>query len=439
MPLEWRLKIANLGNQRVQYPVDEEHPITPRTLRAIITQEMLRGTPVEPRCPHARECGGCAFQDRSYEDQVTAKARALYRVWHRFPEAHWIEPISVVPSPSPYAYRTRMDYVATRGRFGLRRSGRWNDIIALQTCHLIPPEAFDAARALWLRAQQLGIPDYHLRTHEGFLRYVVVRCSPQRTFLLIAVTAGHTDYATSMEELASLALTYPGVVGFHWLCNATRTDLSFGTTVRHWGEPLLPMLVGDKTLCIGPNTFFQNNVTLLPLLLDAIRDGVRGMGANIGTGRVVDLYSGVGTIALYLSDLPLSTVTLVESHQESAVLARRNTALNAPRTDVGGTTRTGCRMEVVCSEVLSFLREQPVGAYDCCILDPPRTGAGHAVCQEFLRLAPRRIIYLSCNVLTQMQDIQWLMSRYRLVSLCGYDMFPHTPHIESLAVLDAVG
>lgn len=156
-----------------------------------------------------------------------------------------------------------MDYVASKGRFGLRRGGSFNYIVDLAECQLIPPQAFAAARAVYERAAALGLPDYNLRSHEGFLRYVVVRRSPDDELLLAVVTAAPDeagDRGAAIAQVAETALAQPGAIGFHWLVNDSRTDLSFGRTERHWGAELLPMRVGARTLAIGPNTFFQNDV-----------------------------------------------------------------------------------------------------------------------------------------------------------------------------------
>jgi tRNA/tmRNA/rRNA uracil-C5-methylase (TrmA/RlmC/RlmD family) len=166
-----------------------------------------------------------------------------------------------------------MDYVASKERFGLRRGGAFNYIVDLGECHLLPPAGFAVARATYERAMALGLPDYNLRTHEGFLRYLVVRRSPDDELLLAAVTAApdaQGERAAAMATLAEAALAQPGVAGFHWLVNDTRTDISFGRQEQHWGAALLPMRVGARTLEIGPNTFFQNNVYLLLPLLDDV-------------------------------------------------------------------------------------------------------------------------------------------------------------------------
>jgi tRNA/tmRNA/rRNA uracil-C5-methylase (TrmA/RlmC/RlmD family) len=315
-----------------------------------------------------------------------------------------------------------MDYVASKQRFGLRRGGKFNHIVELGECHLLPLAGFAAARAVYERAMALGLPDYNLRSHEGFLRYVVVRRSPDDTLLLAAVTAAPDVagvYAAAVEEVAAHALAQPGVAGFHWLVNDTRTDISFGRAERHWGAALLPMRVGERTLRIGPNTFFQNNVHLLLPLLGDVK-------AAVVLPTVADLYGGVGTIALHLADA-VERVTCVEAVEESANLAAFNAREN------------GCpNVHTVHADVLAFLSEQTPGAYEVVVADPPRIGLGPEVCRELLRLRPRRLVYVSCNPLTQLEDARALAAGYQLVRLTGYDMFPQTPHLESLAIFDSV-
>ncbi|WP_298820846.1 class I SAM-dependent RNA methyltransferase [Chloroflexus sp.] len=390
---------------------------TAKTLRKAIVDRAFIGQPVPPVCPHARDCGGCAFQDRAYPDQVAAKAAALRELY--FAGGIPVDDLTVVPSPNPNAYRTRMDYVATKGRFGLRARGKFNYIVELTTCHLIPPAAFAAAQAVWQRAMALGLPDYDLRAHTGFLRYVVARRNPDNELLLAVVTADGGDEAL-MAELAATALDQPGVVGFHWLVNATLTDLSFGEPRRHWGAALLPMRVGNMTCWIGPNTFFQNNVYLADRL---IGDAVEAAAPD-PTMRVADLYGGVGAIGLHLARMA-AWVDCVESVAESAALAAHNAAANG----IGN-------LNPICSDTLAYLHEQPSGSLSVIVADPPRTGLGSQVCHELLRVAPQRIVYVSCNPLTQVNDLQLLQSAYRIVSLRGYDMFPHTPHVEVIAVLE---
>ncbi|GAB4208246.1 MAG: 23S rRNA (uracil(1939)-C(5))-methyltransferase RlmD [Roseiflexaceae bacterium] len=392
-------------------------PITTKLLKRQILDGVRATDTVAPRCAHAQECGGCAVQDRRYEAQLAVKRAALEQIWREALPLGLPGELELVASPSAYEYRTRMDYVASRQRFGLRHSGRFNHIIDLVECHLIPPAAFRAARAAYTRARELGLPDYDVKRHEGFLRYVVVRRSPDDQLMLAAV-ASSRDNAEQMEQVAAHALEQPGVVSFYWLLNDKLTDLSMGEPLRHWGAETLPMRVGQRTLRIGPNTFFQNNIHLLLPLLDDV-------AAQVGpAGSVADLYGGVGTIALHLAER-VGRIACVEEVGESVALARANIAENG----VANVSATE-------ASTLSYLRDQPAGAFEVVVVDPPRVGLGPEVCRELLRLRPARIVYVSCNPLTQAADASILLEGYRLGSLRGYDMFPHTPHMEALGVFD---
>jgi 23S rRNA (uracil-5-)-methyltransferase RumA len=406
--------------------------LTPKLFRRQIIDLTRNSDLIEPRCKHAPPndfCGGCTFQDRSYEVQIQAKRAALQQLWADKLTPEQIEAIDMIGSPEPFSYRTRMDYVTSKERFGLRRGGKFNYIVDLQECHLIPDDAFAVARAVYQKAIELGLPDYNLRSHEGYLRYVVVRRSPSNHVLLAFVTASQ-EHASEMEQIAEFALSHPNVQGFHWLANETITDISFGTPVKHWGLDKLPMQVGKRVLDIEPNTFFQNNVhLLLPLLDDVLNVATRGYERD-EQGRVAirlgDLYGGVGTIALHLAE-HVQQITCVESFAESASLGVHNIARNQVQ-----------NVEMVSADVLSYLREQPADSFDVLVLDPPRTGLGPDVCREILRIRPKRIVYVSCNVLTQIEDAHALSEAYRLTELRGYDMFPQTPHLEGLGVFERI-
>ncbi|GAB4116366.1 MAG: 23S rRNA (uracil(1939)-C(5))-methyltransferase RlmD [Roseiflexaceae bacterium] len=397
--------------------------LSPKQFRNQIVGLARVGEEAIPRCQHAIDCGGCTFQQLSYAAQVEAKHAALRTLWSGDLSSDQIAAIGMVGSPDPFNYRTRMDYVCSKDRFGLRRSGKYNYIIDLAECHLIPNHAFAIARSVYSKAIELGLPDYNLRSHVGFLRYVVVRRSPSDQLLLAFITAAPDaagQYEAAIEQVATLALATPGVQGFHWLVNETVTDISFGQSHRIWGSATLSMPVGERTLAIGPNTFFQNNVHLLLPLLDDVANLVGRAGC------VADLYGGVGTIALHLANQVESIIT-VESVAESAQLARINSQANQLS-----------NVQAVEADTLAYLRGVDPGQFDVIVADPPRAGMGPDVCRELLRIRPQRIVYVSCNALTQLDDLRALVPGYQLRELRGYDMFPQTPHLEALALLEAL-
>jgi 23S rRNA (uracil-5-)-methyltransferase RumA len=394
--------------------------LTPKLFRREIILHAKNAVKITPLCPHAPPsdmCGGCTFQDISYPDQIAAKTQALIALWaDTLPSS--IPTPTVVASPDPLHYRTRMDFIASKGRFGLRRGGKFNYIIDLTTCHLIPTDAFAIAHAIWQQLIAAGVPDYNLRSHEGILRYIVVRRSPDDRYMLAFITSAPDDNAeVAIASVAQAALANPAIVGIHWLRNDSPADVSFGTPYKHWGSPLLPMRIGANTLHIGPNTFFQNNVYLLDDMLAHI-------GAAVPPGQhVADLYGGVGTIALHLAATAQS-VHCVESFAESIDLCQANIQTNH---------HTNVTAEV--ADVAEFLRNTN-RTFDTMVVDPPRVGLGAPVCKEILRHRPQRVVYVSCNPLSQIEDAKLLAEGYDLTSLIGYDMFPQTPHFETLAIFD---
>jgi 23S rRNA (uracil-5-)-methyltransferase RumA len=388
-----------------------------KELRAFVYNTARQGEAATARCAHFGECGGCSFQDKAYAGQVAAKLAGLHAIWADAELPPDLPALAVVPSPEAYGYRTRMDYVASRGRFGLRRRNKFNYIVDLHECHLLPPEALPIARDLWQRLMAAGLPDYDVKTHAGFLRYIVVRRSPNNQLLLALVTASDA-HADVLEQAARATLMHEAVASVWWLLNDKLTDLSFGEPLSHWGDEQLAMGVGDATLAIGPNTFFQNNVYLLDQLLNDAG------GFVVPDAPLADLYGGVGLIAIHMAERVPHVVT-VESVAPSAELAARNIAANN-KGNVQG----------VQQEVLPFLAQQPTGAFASIIADPPRVGLGPDVCRELLRVRPQRLIYISCNPLTQRDDYLLLREGFYPTLLRGYDMFPQTPHLETLLVLE---
>lgn len=394
--------------------------LTPKLFRRSIIETTRQAPQQSPLCPHAPPqdmCGGCTFQHIDYSYQIAAKTSALNQLWSEL----WpttTQPLRVVDSPNPLNYRTRMDFIASKGRFGLRRGGKFNYIIDLTTCHLIPPEGFAIAHTIWQALIARGVPDYNLRSHEGILRYIVVRRSPTNQYLIALITCEPDENATNaIADVAHATLTNPAVLGVHWLRNDGPADVSFGEPYRHWGEALLPMRVGEITLSIGPNTFFQNNVYLLEHLLS---DVTRACGPAT---HVADLYGGVGTIALSLAK-HVGHVHCVESFAPSIDLCHHNIA-QSPYTNVTA--------EV--ADVAHFLQHTTT-PYDVMVVDPPRAGLGPDVCAQIIRHAPQRLVYVSCNPLSQIEDTKLLHTAYDVTAVTGYDMFPQTPHFETMAIFD---
>lgn len=370
-------------------------------------------------CRHFPECGGCAMQDIAYADQLAAKHQALLEIWGpALPEAVAAD-FAITPAPQPFEYRLRMDYVCSDDRFGLRVRKRFYAIVDLQECHLIPPALFAVLREVYTAARAAGLPDYNVYHNTGFLRYLVARRNVRDEWLLSFVTAERT-YEPEMERAAEAALA-AGATSVWWLLNPRHADLSFGEPVRHWGAEHLPQVVLGRTLLMGPNTFFQNNIGGFELILRYITPFVAG------AERLIDLYAGVGTIGICLAD-QVKQVFAAELSDESVALAQRNVALNGLSDQV----------EVVAADVAAVLDDARSArrAGDVLVVDPPRAGLGPEVCELLKQRGPQRIVYISCNPITQASDYALLEAQYQLTAARGFDLFPQTYHCEQVAVLE---
>ena len=367
-------------------------------------------------CPHYPECGGCALQDIAYPDQVAAKRTALLQLWgDRLPEDRR-DVYTVVPASDPFDYRLRMDYVCSDDRFGLRMRRRFFAIVDLQECHLIPPPLFDKVHAVYTYARSLGIPDYNVYKNTGFLRYLVVRRNVHDEWLLSLVTSEQT-YEREIEQAASFALD-TGATSVWWLLNPRHADLSFGEPLAHWGAEHLPQSVLGKQLLMGPNTFFQNNVRGFEAILRYVTPHVAG------ARRLLDFYAGVGTIGITLGE-HVEHVVAAELAEESVDLLRMNVELNG----------MADKVEVIGGDVVDVIQGSSEGG-DVLVLDPPRAGLGPDVCKRILAHGPERIVYISCNPVTQVMDWDELQAGYRMVAARGFDLFPQTFHVENVVVLE---
>lgn len=359
----------------------------------------------QPRCPYFGTCGGCALQDVEYAAQVQAKETAL-RQRLGFP-------VPVVPSPHPYGYRYKMEFVSAFGRLGFRLMGNYRQVVDLRECHLVQPRVSALLEDLHRWIAEFGVEGYDYMRQQGDLRYVVTRHAFSSDQLMVALVTGSTQ--TRVEPLLErLAGKVESVV---WVVNAEITDTAYGQVQRILGQPHIRQRIGRFEFLLGPQTFFQNNLLLAETMFEEI-------GSHV-SGRVMDLFCGVGSIGICCSDRA-SEILGVESVAESIDLARRNAELN-------GATKA-C---FVAQDASDFLVSYAGAVPDTVIVDPPRCGLSPKIIRKLLRMGVGRIVYVSCNPEAFADDLL-RFPNYYLTSIKAFDMFPQTPHLELVAVLDRV-
>jgi 23S rRNA (uracil1939-C5)-methyltransferase len=382
---------------------------------------------VEAPCAHVGACGGCRFQDYAYERQLEAKhtqvREALVRIGG-FDEPP-LEPI--VPAASVFRYRNKLEYSFTEGdrgvALGFHRAGRWDEVLPVDECWLTTGLGNDVRRAVETWAREERLTAYDQATHEGYLRHLVVREGRNTGQMLVQLVTGQ---GRRFEEgyLVDVLRRFPEVRSIYWAVNERPAEVTNLPATLLWGEEAIEEEILGLRFRLRPNAFLQTNTEMAETLYGLARD----LAALSGNETVYDLYCGTGTIGLALASRAL-TVWGVEISEESVACAIENAELN-------GITNAAFFAGNV-SLALEELRDR-AGAPDVVVVDPPRAGLAGKALRRMARLNAPRIVYVSCNPTTLASDARTLRDEfgYGLVRCHPVDMFPHTPHIESVNLLE---
>jgi 23S rRNA (uracil1939-C5)-methyltransferase len=381
---------------------------------------------VEAPCAHFPACGGCRFQDLAYEAQARAKeaqvADALHRIG-RIAEPP-LEPI--VPAESVFHYRNKLEYSFTQTTagpaLGFHRAGRWDEVLEIERCWLTTDlgNAIRAAVRDWAREE--GLEAYNQADGTGYLRHLVVREGRNTGQALIQlVTAPGERFETGY--FVEVLRRFPEVRSIHWSVNESPAEVTNLPTRLLWGDEAIEELLCGLRFRIRPNAFLQTNTAMAERLYGLAREYARLSGEE----TVYDLYCGIGTIGLVFARDAL-TVWGLEVSEESVACALENAELNGVANAAFFAGNVG--------QTIEELRER-AGDPDVVVVDPPRAGLAGKALRRIGRLAAPRLVYVSCNPTTLASDVKLLAADwdYRLERARPVDMFPHTPHVETVALL----
>ena len=393
-----------------------------------VVTEVVRAssTRVDAPCPHFGVCGGCRFQDLAYDVQVAEKERqvrdALVRIG-RFDDPP-LEPI--VPAASQYGYRNKLEYSFTSTPegvdLGFHRAGRWDEVIGIDVC-LLTTDVGNAIRLAvrdWAREE--GLEPYDQEAGTGYLRHLVVREGRNTgQALVVLVTAPGERFEAGY--LVDVLRRFPEVRSIHWAINDTPAEQTNLPTKLLWGEDAIEEEILGLRFRVRPSAFLQTNTEMAERLYELARE----YAALTGTENVYDLYCGTGTIGLALAGRAASVWGL-EISEEAVACAIENAELNGIPNASFFAGNVG--------QTVEELREE-AGEPDVVIVDPPRAGLAGKALRRTGALGAARIVYVSCNPTTLASDLQVLRDEYgyELERCRPVDMFPHTPHVESVSTL----
>jgi len=407
----------------------------------LVSVEVPSPRRIAARCVHVDRCGGCRLQELPYEEQLQLKERQV-RETLRHLGGFADPPVrAIVAAPSVWHYRNKMEFSfvpsapGADGReapvLGLHERGTFDRVFELRECWLPSPLTVEVVRFTQAFAVAQRWRAYHPSRHDGVARFLVVRHLAHTASCAVSLLSSSDELPGLAAWAHGVAALSPDVRTVTLGLNRSRSNVAFAEEERALvGDGVIvERLLGLEFEVVG-NAFLQTNSAQA----ERLYEGALAAARLTGRERVLDLYSGAGTLTLVFARAAAEAVG-VESVPDSVERARRNATRN--RT-------ANARFEL--GEARAVLREwargERAGALrpDVVVVDPPRSGLHPRVVERVAELSPARIVYVSCNPGTLARDLKdFAALGWEPAEVTPYDMFPHTPHIESVTRLERAG
>lgn len=398
----------------------------------------------EPKCAHFGICGGCKWQNLPYEEQLKAKHKQVKDQLTRIGKVELPEFNYILGSVKTFEYRNKLEFGCSNKRWltqedinsnrifdnmnaiGFHISGAFDKIYPIEKCHLMDDLQNKIRNHIYHYALAHNISFYDLRAQHGLLRDIVIRNSNSGEWMVLIQFCFEKDQdeQTAIQILEDLHTHFPEITSLLYVnntkCNDTFNDLPVHL---YKGTDYIYELMEDLKFKVGPKSFYQTNTEQALHLYEVAR-----RFANLtGNELVYDLYTGTGTIANFVAKKAKKVIG-IEYVPEAIEDAKVNSKIN----NIDNTLFYAGDMKDILND--SFIAEH--GRPDVIITDPPRAGMHANVVQTILFAAPKRIVYVSCNPATQARDLADFDKDYKVTAVQPVDMFPHTPHVENVVLLE---
>lgn len=405
-------------------------------------KEILEPAPYrrEAVCTHFGTCGGCRWQHVPYEQQLKFKQQLVQEAFDRIGKLEYPSIQTIVGAPHETYYRNKLEFTFSgkgwltqdqiesgadidRRALGFHVPGRFDAVMQIDHCYLQETLSNSIRNFVHQFAMQRDWSFYNMSTHEGFLRNLILRNTLKNEWM-VTVSFGENIPEQITELLDALDHEFPQIQSLNYVVNTKMNDTLYDQDIiTYKGAAFILETLGHMTYKIGPKSFFQTNSLQASVLYDLVRK----MAALKPDDHVYDLYTGTGTIALYLSR-DCKKVVGIETIEDAIKDAHYNADLNK----VNNADFVAAQVEKILDS--DFI--QQYGRPDVVVTDPPRAGMHEKVLDVLLEAAPRKIVYVSCNPATQARDLQRLSEKYVITAVQPVDMFPHTYHIENIVSLE---
>ena len=421
-----------------------------------------------PFCQHFGVCGGCKWQNLPYEEQIKFKQQQVKDQLTRIGKVDLPEFRPILGSVKTQEYRNKLDYGCANKRYltkqeiatlpndesqslkdipaiGFHITGAFDKILPIEKCWLMDDLHNQIRNEIYDFAMQNDISFFDLRAQVGLLRDIIIRNSNTGEWMVIIQF--HLDITDAEDEgnrwdsedgkkalalLQFVADKFPQISSLLYLDNQKCNDTIGDQDILVFkGEDHIFETMEDLKFKVGPKSFYQTNTDQAYHLYSVVREFAFGSPLPMeGKGvppLVYDLYTGTGTIANFVARKARKVIG-IEYVPEAIEDAKVNSQIN----HIDNTLFFAGDMKDVLND--AFISEH--GRPDIIITDPPRAGMHPDVVQTILNTSPQRIVYVSCNPATQARDLQMLDCDYRVVAVQPVDMFPHTPHVENVVLLE---
>ena len=433
---------------------------------------------ITPPCQHFGVCGGCKWQNMPYEDQLAFKQQQVFDQLTRIGKIELPKFLPIKGSVKTFEYRNKLDFGCCNKRWytreqlsqlpegeglkepgiGFHITGAFDKILPIEKCLLMDDLHNDIRNSIYQYALEHGLSFFDLRGQVGLLRDIIIRCSNSGEWMLLVQFGPvasppsppqeargevspkqlrkealereireqkHFDKDAAMALLQYVADKFPQITSLMWVYNPKCNDTFGDLDVRLFkGDDHIYLHMEDLRFKVRPKSFYQTNTEQAQHLYEVARD----FAGLTGSELVYDLYTGTGTIANFVARRAKQVVG-IEYVEDAIEDAKINSEVNG----ISNTLFYAGDMKDILKD--EFIAEH--GQPDVIITDPPRAGMHPDVVKVIMNAHPQRIVYVSCNPATQARDLQLLDSDYKVKRVQPVDMFPHTPHVENVVLLEA--
>ena len=397
---------------------------------------------IEPQCEHFGVCGGCKWQNMSYETQLHFKQKEVLHNLKKLSGMTLPEIDTIKSAPQSYFYRNKMEYAFSNQRWlthdeitdkslviekkglGFHKAGMWDKVVDIYKCHLQSEPANEIRNSVKAFALDHQLDFFNHRDQEGFLRSLMIRNSNRGEFMVLIQF--FRENKPQREGLLEHLKKHFDITSLLFCINTKANDTIYDQEIICYdGKTYITEEIEGLNFKINAKSFFQTNTEQAYELYKI----VRGFAGLKGDELIYDLYTGTGTIAQFLAK-DCRKVIGVDSVPEAIEAAQINAEENGIKNaffEVGD-------MRKVFNQ--DFINRH--GKADVVITDPPRNGMHPAVVKQLLFIEPDKIVYVSCNNATQARDLSLMKEQYRLVFSKAIDMFPQTQHVENVVLLEKI-